>query len=71
MIDLTKLVTAKQKTDAAVLLRRQIDNAVNQAYLDDTDWMILRQTETGKVVPQDIAAKRQLARSSIVKSEVA
>jgi len=71
MIDLTKLVTAKQKADVYNLTKQHTDNIVDQSYLQSTDWMVLRQMETGKAMPQDVAAKRQLARSSIVKSEVA
>lgn len=71
MIDLTKLVTAKQKTDAAALAERQASNAANQSYLDATDWLVMRQLETKKAMPADITAKRQLARAGIVKSEVA
>ncbi|NBF13569.1 hypothetical protein GV818_33565 [Pseudomonas sp. Fl4BN1] len=31
-------------------------------YLQSTDWMALRQLETGKPIPEDVAAKRAEAR---------
>ena len=33
-----------------------------RAYLASTDWMIVRQAETGKPVPDDVLAKRAAAR---------
>lgn len=66
MIDLTKLVTTAHKTEAAALAERHASNAAHQSYLDATDWMALRQLETNKPMPADVAAKRQLARAGIV-----
>ena len=71
MIDLTKLVTAKQRDAAAALAETVVSNAANQSYLDATDWMVLRQLETKKPMPLDVATKREQARAGIVKSEVA
>jgi len=42
-------------------------NAVALAYLASTDWLIIRQQETGTVVPPDITSARAEARSKIVK----
>jgi len=36
-----------------------------QRYLDNTDWEIIRNQETGILVDQDILDKRHLARSEI------
>lgn len=36
-----------------------------QAYLDSTDWYVIRQTETGVAVPEDVTARRQQARDAI------
>jgi len=36
-----------------------------QRYLDNTDWKIIRNQETGILVDQDILDKRHLARSEI------
>ena len=38
-----------------------------QAYLDGTDWMVTRQAETGKPVPDDVTAKRAAARQTLSK----
>ena len=32
------------------------------AYLASTDWFVIRLVETGKAVPDDVAAKREAAR---------
>ena len=41
-------------------------NKVARDYLDSTDWYIIRNTETGVVIPTDILTKRQTAREAIV-----
>ena len=33
-----------------------------QAYLDSTDWMVTRQAETGRPIPEDVKARRAAAR---------
>lgn len=51
------------------LTPEQIQEQINQearAYLDSTDWYVVRFAETGTPIPQDILAARQAARSSIV-----
>jgi len=35
-------------------------------YLENTDWYIIRNTETGVEVPADILTKRQICRENIV-----
>ncbi|ROM30182.1 hypothetical protein BK645_14795 [Pseudomonas protegens] len=34
-------------------------------YLSDTDWYVMRLVEIGKAIPEDIAAKRAEARTTI------
>ena len=34
------------------------------AYLADTDWFVTRLAETGKAVPDEVAAKREAARKA-------
>lgn len=34
-------------------------------YLQDTDWLVLRQVETGQAVPDDIKAARNAARDTL------
>jgi hypothetical protein len=36
-----------------------------QDYLNETDWYIVRNLESGKVIPQDVLDKRQLYRDEI------
>lgn len=51
-------LTAEQAAEAdAYALKR----AAKQ-YLKDTDWYAIRYAETGKAIPEDIAAKRTQAR---------
>ena len=66
MIDLTKLVTAAQKTEAATDEKKKADNEVHKSYLESTDWMVMRFLETGKAIPTGVAALRQAARTKIV-----
>lgn len=40
-------------------------NADSLAYLASTDWYVIRMSETGKPVPDDILAARQAAREAI------
>ena len=37
----------------------------NLSYLAATDWYSIRYAETGKVIPEDILAKRQVARDAL------
>lgn len=47
-------------------IEQERSNAENLAYLASTDWYIVRQSETGVPVPDDILEARQAARDSIV-----
>lgn len=40
-------------------------NAHSRAYLQETDWYVVRMTETGEPIPQDILEKRKEARESV------
>ena len=66
MIDLTLLVTADDKADAAVIAERQANNDTHKNYLDSTDWLVLRLLETGQAMPPGVAALRQAARAKVV-----
>ena len=46
-------------------LQEQINNEA-RAYLTSTDWYVIRLTETGTAIPQDILTNRQQARERIV-----
>lgn len=41
-------------------------NAQARAYLDSTDWYVVRFAESGVAIPQDILDARQAARDRIV-----
>jgi len=41
------------------------DNQVHLDYLKETDWYVVRNTETGVAIPADISTKRQAAREAI------
>jgi hypothetical protein len=40
-------------------------NTVNRIYLDDTDWYVVREFETGVEVPTEVLTKRAAARLAI------
>lgn len=40
-------------------------NAEARAYLADTDWYVVRQAETGEVIPEDISLARAKAREAV------
>jgi hypothetical protein len=44
-------------------LQREIDEL--QHYLDETDWYVTRQSETGLGIPEEVKDKRQQARDRI------
>jgi len=50
------------KTEEQILLEQQ---AEARQYLDDTDWYIIRRTETSVEVPAEVLDKRAYARSII------
>jgi len=46
----------------ARLLERQHEARV---YLAETDWMVIREAETGKPVPDDVRQRREAARRTL------
>jgi len=57
-----ELVALRSPTPAAL---QSQTNAAAQAYLASTDWMVIRQQETGVAVPQEVADARAAARQEI------
>ena len=51
--DLAAEAEAAQRAREAIAARR---------FLADTDWMVIRAAETGKAMPEDVAAQREQAR---------
>lgn len=45
-------------------------NAEARAYLNSTDWYVVRYAETGVAVPQDILDARQAARERIIENDL-
>lgn len=41
-------------------------NIEARAYLSSTDWYVIRLTETGEPVPEEVSRKRKSARESII-----
>jgi hypothetical protein len=46
--------------------KQAVINTKHRAYLAETDWYVIRMQETGKPIPDDIKAKRDEARNSII-----
>lgn len=67
----TVLVSAAQyEVEITDISAQKAQEAINNealAYLASTDWMIVRQSETGIPCPQDILTARATARASIVR----
>lgn len=54
-------------TDMTAELAREAQNKESKDLLDSTDWMVIRQLETGVLVPDEILKARAEARAKIVK----
>lgn len=56
---------------AAEKMRQEQDRVNEEArrYLAETDWYIIRNQETGKEVPADVLAERQMARDRVAGTE--
>lgn len=60
-----------QTYDAETMTMVHSENSLNEMcleYLKETDWYVVRKTETGTDIPQDILTKRQECRNLIVRS---
>ena len=51
---------------AAEPTAQEVINSESMAYLDSTDWYVVRYAETGVAVPSDVTTARAAARSAIV-----
>ena len=58
-----RLVDAPPMTPEQAQVKR---NAEARAYLSQTDWYVVRFSETGTPIPDDIRANREAARASVV-----
>lgn len=66
MIDWTQVKTAEQKQSEAEQQAKENTNEEARAYLNSTDWYVVRFAETGVAIPQEILDARQAARERIV-----
>ena len=57
--------TAEDLATEAEAAQRARDAGDARRFLADTDWMVIRATETGKPMPEDVAAQRAAARKAI------
>jgi hypothetical protein len=77
-LDSVEYAQGREKITVAQVRERQAQFAIEKAhrekevmsidalrYLASTDWYVVRQHETGKAMPAEIAAERQKARDSI------
>ena len=60
------VVDTEAETLAVNLANTEITNADHKAYLKETDWYVIRKTETGVEVPTDILTRRAEARAAII-----
>ena len=54
-------------TDITAQVEQEKANAEALKYLAETDWLMIRELETGKPMPEEIKLKRQEARNKVVK----
>ena len=54
-------------TDITAEIEQEKANAEALKYLADTDWLMIRELEIGKPMPEEIKQKRQEARNKVVK----
>jgi len=52
-------------TAAEEVAKQEVANKDHRTYLKETDWYVVRNTETGVAIPADISTKRQAAREAI------
>ena len=62
-IDLSQLVTRADKEAAAEAAGRASARSAAAAELAATDWMVVREAETGAVIPDQVRAARAAARA--------
>lgn len=64
-IDFSQVVTAETQRAQQDEALRNSQRAECVRLLQDTDWYVVRQLETGKAVPEDIARQRAEARRRV------
>ena len=65
-IDMSLLISEEETQSLASQQKQMQTNAEARAYLESTDWYVLREAETGVAVPNEIRTKRASCRDAIV-----
>ena len=63
-IDWGQVITADSKEQAAADAARESAREAALRYLAETDWYVIRASDTGKAVPKDVAKRRAEARKA-------
>ena len=64
-IDLSAVIIAEDKNARSESVAGERCRRAAQAYLDRTDWLVIRHAETGMPVPEDILERRAAARQEL------
>jgi hypothetical protein len=64
-----RIVTADDLAAEQAEAEKEARRAEARAYLSETDWMVTRQAETGKPIPDDVRDARNKARDTINSSK--
>ena len=64
-IDFSNIKTADIKAAEAAQAEQEAINTAARAYLESTDWYLVRELETGVPTPQEIRDARQQARLEV------
>ena len=63
-IDWGQVITAEAKEQAVADAAREAARRTALRYLAETDWYVIRESDTGKAVPKDVAKRRAEARKA-------
>lgn len=64
-IDFTQVQTKEDREAAQATIDRATAEAEARRYLLETDWMVIRQAETGQLIPEEVSAARKIARQAL------
>ena len=65
-IDFSKVKTVEIKKEEAAKAEQERINNEARAYLNQTDWYVIRHQETGQPIPDDVLTLRQEAREKVI-----
>ena len=55
-----------EQEDISETLNEQAESYAAKKFLDDTDWLIIRQIDSGEPCPEDVKAARAVARTKVI-----